>query len=57
MSATPIRTIRCVYRPAPSLRVPPISERGSVSEIIRLFGGADQLRGAVHEMQRLLYAA
>jgi type I restriction enzyme R subunit len=39
------------------LKVPPISERGSVTEIIRLFGGADQLRGAVYEMQRLLYAA
>jgi type I restriction enzyme R subunit len=39
------------------LKVPPISERGNVSEIIRLFGGANRLREAVNELQRLLYAA
>ena len=39
------------------LKVPPISERGNVSEIARMFGGADKLREAVHSLQRLLYAA
>ena len=39
------------------LKVPPVSERGSVSEIIQMFGGADELRSAVTELQNLLYAA
>ena len=39
------------------LKVPPISERGNVTEIISLFGGAEKLRGAVEELQALLYAA
>ena len=39
------------------LKVPPISTHGQVSEIIRLFGGADQLRAAVTELQGHLYAA
>ena len=39
------------------LKVPPISERGNVSDIAAMFGGADQLRAAVDEMQTLLYAA
>jgi type I restriction enzyme R subunit len=38
------------------LKVPPISERGTVMEIAALFGGAEQLRSAVNEMQALLYA-
>jgi len=37
------------------LKVPPISERGTVLEIAAMFGGADQLRSAVNEMQMLLY--
>jgi type I restriction enzyme R subunit len=39
-----------------ALKVPPISERGNVSEIIGFFGGAEQLRWAVTQMQSLLYA-
>ncbi len=39
------------------LKIPPLSERGSVGEIIGLFGGADQLRDAVNQLQSLLYAA
>ena len=38
------------------LEVPPISERGNLSEIIAMFGTPDQLRSAVSEMQTLLYA-
>jgi type I restriction enzyme R subunit len=39
------------------LEVPPISEYGTVPEIVNYFGGVQQLRSAVSEMQRLLYAA
>ena len=39
------------------LKVPPISQRGNVNEIIGKFGGADQLRTAVNQLQSLLYAA
>jgi type I restriction enzyme R subunit len=39
------------------LQVPPINQRGNVSEIIRLFGGADQLRDAVTQLQETLYTA
>ena len=39
------------------LKVPPISERGNVVEIARLFGGPEMLRQAVNELQALLYAA
>lgn len=39
------------------LDTPPISEHGNVSEIIRLFHGADRLREAVSDLQKLLYAA
>ena len=39
------------------LKVPPISHHGNVAEIISKFGGADQLRSAVNELQSLLYAA
>ncbi len=38
------------------LKVPPISERGNVIEIANYFGGAEQLREAVNELQTLLYA-
>lgn len=40
-----------------TLKVPPISRHGNVMEIGRLFGGADQLRQAVVEMQAHLYNA
>jgi type I restriction enzyme R subunit len=40
-----------------ALKVPPISEHGNVVEIAGLFGGADKLRVAVEELQRLLYVA
>jgi type I restriction enzyme R subunit len=39
------------------LKLPPISNRGNVSEIIGRFGGPEQLRAAVNELQTLLYAA
>lgn len=39
------------------LKLPPISDRGTVLEIAALFGGADKLRSAVQEMQSLLYAS
>ena len=37
------------------LNVPPISEHGNVPEIATSFGGADRLRNAVEELQKLLY--
>jgi type I restriction enzyme R subunit len=40
-----------------ALKVPPISERGNVGEIIGFFGGPDQLKNAVIELQALLYSA
>jgi type I restriction enzyme R subunit len=39
------------------LKLPPISHHGNVNEIIGKFGGADQLRNAVNQLQTLLYAA
>lgn len=39
------------------LKVPPISNRGNVSEIIQMFGGADRLRAAVSRLQTELYVA
>ncbi len=39
------------------LKVPPVSEHGQVGDIIRVFGGAENLRLAVTELQTLLYAA
>jgi type I restriction enzyme R subunit len=39
------------------LKVPPISNHGQISDITRLFGGPEQLRHAVTELQRYLYAA
>ena len=38
------------------LKVPPISERGTVMDISKMFGGAEKLRAAVSELQTLLYA-
>jgi len=39
------------------LRVPPVSNHGTVTQITKAFGGADELRHAVIELQNLLYAA
>lgn len=39
------------------LKVPPISDKGNVAEIIELFGGAERLRDAVGQLQAELYAA
>jgi type I site-specific restriction endonuclease len=39
------------------LKVPPISQRGNVREIAKLFGGPEELREAVADLQALLYAA
>ncbi|MSM38682.1 MAG: DEAD/DEAH box helicase [Geobacter sp.] len=38
------------------LKVPPISERGNVIEIVGYFGGAEMMREAVNELQTLLYS-
>ena len=38
------------------LQIPPITRHGNVGEIIGKFGGADQLRDAVNQLQTLLYA-
>jgi type I restriction enzyme R subunit len=38
------------------LKLPPISQHGTVGEIANVFGGPDELRGAVNQMQELLYA-
>ena len=35
---------------------PPISGHGNVNEIMGKFGGADNLRNAVQQLQALLYA-
>jgi type I restriction enzyme R subunit len=40
-----------------ALKVPPISRHGNVIEIANFFGGPDQLRNAVGELQQLLYTA
>jgi type I restriction enzyme R subunit len=40
-----------------ALRVEPLASMGNPSEIIRHFGGAEQLRNAVTELQDGLYAA
>jgi type I restriction enzyme R subunit len=39
------------------LEVPPISQYGTFPEIVNYFGGVQQLRSAVNEMQKQLYAA
>jgi type I restriction enzyme R subunit len=39
------------------LRVPPLSGHGQPAEIIQLFGGAEELRAAVTDLQNLLYAS
>lgn len=39
------------------LQVPPISDHGNVIEIARFFGGADNLRSTIRELQTMLYAA
>ena len=39
-----------------ALHIPPISEYGNIPEILKMFGGPDQLRNAVEELQKLIYA-
>jgi type I restriction enzyme R subunit len=39
------------------LKIPPISGHGNVREIAGLFGGPQELKEAIHQLQRLLYAA
>ncbi len=39
------------------LKIDPIARHGNVIEIANKFGGAEQMREAVYEMQNLLYAA
>ena len=45
------------FRIPEALKVPPVSDHGNVGEIIKLFGGAEVVRRAVADLQRLLYAA
>jgi type I restriction enzyme R subunit len=40
-----------------ALKVPPLSSHGNPSEIASIFGGPNQLRQAVDELEQLLYAA
>lgn len=40
-----------------ALKAPPISDYGNMREIAALFGGFEQLREAVDQLQTLLYAA
>jgi type I restriction enzyme R subunit len=37
------------------LKIPPLKDRGSVSEIAKRFGGADRFRKAFQRLQSLLY--
>lgn len=39
------------------LKVPPLSNFGTIGEIARMFGGAERLKSAVEQLQTLLYAA
>lgn len=39
------------------LKVPPLSNHGQIGDITRLFGGPEQLRRAVADLQKYLYAA
>jgi type I restriction enzyme R subunit len=39
------------------LKISPISNYGNVSEIAQLFGGLDELKNSIHQLQVLLYAA
>jgi type I restriction enzyme R subunit len=39
------------------LKVPPVSERGTVLEITAMFNGSENLRDAISEIQTLLYAS
>ncbi|MEI6211208.1 MAG: DEAD/DEAH box helicase family protein [bacterium] len=39
------------------LKVPPLSQHGTINDIIGKFGGAEKLREAVNQLQALLYAA
>lgn len=39
------------------LKVPPISERGTVPQTTSFFGGAEKMRSVVQQMQALLYAS
>jgi hypothetical protein len=50
---SPVAPKRCDFSPR---RATPISHHGNVNEIIGKFGGADQLRNAVNQLQSLLYA-
>jgi type I restriction enzyme R subunit len=40
-----------------ALHIPPINEHGNPAEIIQLFGGVEELRHAVNELQSQLYVA
>ena len=39
------------------LKIPPISNHGTINDIITTFGGADKLRDAIEKLQMLLYVA
>ena len=38
-----------------ALHIPPISDYGNIPEILKMFGGPDQLRTAVEKLQKLIY--
>ena len=39
------------------LKIPPISKHGTINDIVGSFGGPEQLRDAVDQLQKLLYVA
>jgi len=39
------------------LKVPPLSDRGTFVELVRPFGGGQEMRKALRELQQLLYSA
>ena len=55
--STILRIRRAVDAKEYALKVVPISQHGNPSEIAQVFGGPDELKNAVDELQRLLYAA
>ena len=57
IEAPPTREKRFAINLPNILKVPAISQYGNVNEIIEKFGGPDQLRDAVNQLQLLLYAA
>ncbi len=39
------------------LKVPPLSDQGTFVELVRPFGGGQEVRKALRELQQILYSA